>query len=81
MKSDQANKRESAKVARRELEQRDIALPAAPATQKSQAELRKTMLDLIEKGQELEAKIRAILGENPPRNTKDVREPKTEELH
>lgn len=39
------------------------------------------MLDLIEKGRELEVKIRIILGENPPRDAKDVRDPKTEELH
>lgn len=77
MESDQVNKRESAKAARRVLEQRDITLPAAPATKKSQAELRNTMLDLIKKGRELEAKIRTILGENPSRDAKDVREPKT----
>ena len=81
MESDQANKRESAKAARREREQRDIALPAAPATKKSQAELRNTMLDLIEEGQKLEAKIRTILGEDAARDAKDVRDPKTEELH
>ncbi|MCZ6654734.1 MAG: hypothetical protein O7D91_17120 [Planctomycetota bacterium] len=81
MESDQANKRESAKAARRELEQRDIALPAAPATKKSQADLWNTMLDLIKKGQALEAKIRTLLGENPPRDAKDVRDPKTEESH
>lgn len=68
MEPDQETTRKSATAAPRKLKQHDTRFPAAPAIKKSQAEQRNMMLDLIEKGEVLEANIRTILGKDSPRD-------------